>query len=63
MVLKLWIVDNKLLLKLDEIISLMKNNRDGQGVINFTLQIDNFNNTANTSINDLYETITTTLYE
>lgn len=33
------------------------------GVINFTLQIDNFNNTANTSVNDLSETITTTLYE
>ena len=31
--------------------------------INFTLQIDNFNNTANTSVNDLSETITTTLYE
>ena len=45
--------DNKLLSKLDEIISLMKNNRDGNGAINFTLQIDNFNNTANTSANDL----------
>ena len=33
------------------------------GVINFTLQIDNFNNTANTSVNDLSETITTTLHE
>lgn len=33
------------------------------GVINFTLQIDNFNNTANTSVNDLSETITTQLYE
>lgn len=31
--------------------------------INFTLQIDKFNNTANTSVNDLSETITTTLYE
>ena len=31
--------------------------------INFTLQIDNFNNTANTSVNDLSETITTQLYE
>ena len=55
--------DNKLLSKLDEIISLMKNNRDGNGAINFTLKIDNFNNTANTSVNDLSETITTTLYE
>ena len=31
--------------------------------INFTLQIENFNNTANTSVNDLSETITTQLYE
>lgn len=35
----------------------------GGSTINFTLQIDNFNNTANTSLNDLSETITTTLYE
>lgn len=35
----------------------------GGSTINFTLQIDNFNNTANTSVNDLSETITTTLYE
>ena len=32
-------------------------------VINFTLQIDNFNNTANTSLNELSETIETTLYD
>ena len=35
----------------------------GGSTINFTLQIDNFNNTANTSVNDLSETITTQLYE
>ena len=32
-------------------------------VINFTLLIDNFNNTANTSLNELSETIETTLYD
>ena len=35
----------------------------GGSTINFTLQIENFNNTANTSVNDLSETITTQLYE
>ena len=52
-----------ILAKLDEIISIMKSIIGEHGNINFTLQIDNFNNTANTSVNDLSETITTQLYE
>ena len=52
-----------ILAKLDELISIMKSIIGEYGNINFTLQIDNFNNTANTSLNELSETIETTLYD